>query len=73
MNIKKWEVAPLDKERAAQLAERYSLPFFLAMLLEIRGVDQEEEIRDLLSGGAALRPFFDEGHGQGRGAYPPGH
>ena len=42
VNIKKWEVAPLDKERPAQLAERYSLPFFLAMLLEIRGVDQEE-------------------------------
>lgn len=57
MNIKKWEVAPLDKERAAQLAERYSLPFFLAMLLEIRGVDQEEEIRDLLSGGQLSDPF----------------
>ena len=58
MNIKKWEVAPLDKERAAQLAERYSLPFFLAMLLEIRGVDQEEEIRDLLSGGQLSDPFL---------------
>ena len=30
MNIKKWEVAPLNKERAAQIAERYSLPFFLS-------------------------------------------
>lgn len=58
MNIKKWEVAPLDKERAAQLAERYSLPFFLAMLLEIRGVNKEEEIRDLLSGGQLSDPFL---------------
>ena len=59
MNIKKWEVAPLDKERAAQLAERYTyIYFFLAMLLEIRGVDQEEEIRDLLSGGQLSDPFL---------------
>lgn len=58
VNIKKWEVAPLDKERAAQLAERYSLPFFLAMLLEIRGVNKEEEIRDLLSGGQLSDPFL---------------
>ena len=37
VNLIKWEVAPLDKDRAARLAEQYSLPFFLAMLLEIRG------------------------------------
>ena len=49
MNSKKWEVAPLNRERAAQIAERYSLPFFLSMLLEIRGFEDEEEIRDLLS------------------------
>ena len=27
----------LDKDRAAQLAERYAIPFFLAMMIEIRG------------------------------------
>lgn len=58
MNIKKWEVAPLNRERAAQIAERYSLPFFLAMVLEIRGFHQEEEIRDLLSGGELSDPFL---------------
>ncbi len=58
MNIKKWKVAPLNRERAAQIAERYSLPFFLAMLLEIRGFRQEEEIRDLLSGGGLSDPFL---------------
>ena len=58
MNIKKWEVAPLNRERAAQLAERYSLPFFLSMLLEIRGFEDEEEIRDLLSGGRLSNPLL---------------
>ncbi len=58
MNIKKWEVAPLDRERAAQLAERYSIPFFLAMLLEIRGFSSEEKVRDLLSGGTLSDPFL---------------
>lgn len=58
MNLKKWEVAPLDRERAAQIAERYSLPFFLAMLLEIRGFAEEGEIRDLLSGGQLSDPFL---------------
>ena len=37
VNIKKWEVSHLDKDRAAQLAERYAIPFFLAMMIEIRG------------------------------------
>ncbi len=58
MNIKKWEVAPLNKERAAQIAERYSLPFFLSMLLEIRGFHQEEEIRCLLESGQLSDPFL---------------
>ena len=58
MNIKKWEVAPLKRERAAQIAERYSLPFFLSMLLEIRGFEDEEEIRDLLSGGRLSNPLL---------------
>ena len=58
VNIKKWEVAPLNKERAAQIAERYSLPFFLSMLLEIRGFHREEEIRGLLSSRELSDPFL---------------
>ncbi len=50
MNIKKWEVSPLDKDRAAQIAERHAIPFFLAMLLEIRGFRTPEQVGDLLSG-----------------------
>lgn len=53
MNIKKWVVSPLDKDRAAQIAERHAVPFFLAMLLEIRGFRSQEQVEGLL-GGAAL-------------------
>ena len=48
MNIKNWAVSPLNKERAAKIAEDYQLPFFLAMLLEIRGIHTQEQIQALL-------------------------
>ncbi len=52
MNLKKWAVSPLDRDRAAQIAERYAIPFFLAMLLEIRGFRTEEAVEGLLNGEA---------------------
>ena len=48
MNLKKWVISPLNKERAAHLAEEYNLPFFLSMMLEIRGARGREEIEELL-------------------------
>lgn len=50
MNIKKWEVSSLNKDRAAQIAEKYEIPFFLAMLLDIRGFTGEAQIVDMLRG-----------------------
>ncbi len=58
MDLKQWKVASLDKDRAAQLAERYSIPFFLAMLLEIRGWHREEQLEELLFGQASLSDPF---------------
>ena len=58
MNVKKWVVAPLDRDRAAQLAERYSIPFFLAMLLEIRGVRTDEAVAAALHGAAGFSDPF---------------
>lgn len=49
MNIKRWTVEQLNKERAAQIAEEHQIPFFAAMLLDIRGFHTEEEITDFLS------------------------
>ncbi|MFQ9951618.1 MAG: single-stranded-DNA-specific exonuclease RecJ [Clostridium sp.] len=46
MSIKKWVVSPIDKERASQIAERWGIPFFLAMMLDIRGLVEEKKISD---------------------------
>ena len=58
MNLKRWEVAALDKDRAAQLAERYSIPYFLAMLLEIRGFHTEEQLAGVLGTATLSDPFL---------------
>lgn len=44
MSVKKWVVSPLNKEHATRIAEQWEIPFFLAMLLEIRGIVEEEKI-----------------------------
>lgn len=54
MSVKKWVVSPLNKERATKIAEQWDIPFFLAMILEIRGMTKEEEISS----------FFDQGLGR---------
>ena len=53
LNIRKWEVAPLNKERAAKLSEEYDLPSSLGILLDIRGIHTREAIDGLwpVSGG----------------------
>lgn len=58
MNLKRWEVAALNKDRAAQLAERYSIPYFLAMLLEIRGFHTEEQLAGILGTAQLSDPFL---------------
>lgn len=56
MNIRKWEVRPLDKERAAAFSEAHHIPFFLSMLLNIRGLDRDDGFEDFLGEG---EPFSD--------------
>lgn len=48
MNIKKWEILSLDKDNAAELAQRHSIPFFLAMLLDIRGFQTDAKVQEML-------------------------
>ena len=57
MNIRRWEVAALDKARAARLSEEYGLPAFLGMLLDIRGFHTKEDMESLLQGGALADPY----------------
>ena len=58
MNLKNWAVSPLNKERAAQLAETYNLPPFLAMLLEIRGIREPEQLEEMLGARSPLSDPF---------------
>lgn len=58
MNIRKWEVRPLNKERAAEFAQTYNIPFFLAMLMNIRGLDDETHLESILGEGEPLSDPF---------------
>lgn len=58
MNIRKWSVLPLNKENAAAIAEKFSIPSFLAMLLEIRGIREPEQIEDIFRSDAQFSDPF---------------
>lgn len=58
MILRKWEVRPLDKERAAVFAQTYGVPFFLAMLMNIRGLDDAAHLREFLGEGEPLSDPF---------------
>ena len=58
MNLKRWEVQPLNKERAAAFAAAQNIPFFLAMMLNIRGMDDEAHMESLFGEGTALSDPF---------------
>ena len=55
---KKWEWPLSTGSGRPKRGAVFSLPFFLAMLLEIRGFAEEGEIRDLLSGEQLSDPFL---------------
>ena len=56
MQIKKWSVAALDKERAAQIVQETGCSQLLAILLQIRGFCTKDEIEELF---APPRNFAD--------------
>lgn len=58
MILRKWEVRPLDKERAAAFTQTYGVPFFLAMLMNIRGLDDAAHLREFLGEGEPLSDPF---------------
>ena len=47
--MKKWTTRKLNKENAVAISQRYDLPMLIAMLLDIRGITDDEAIIDFLS------------------------
>lgn len=59
MNIKIWKNLSLDKDAAAELAQRYDLPLFTAMLMQIRGYTDPAVVHDMLENdGEPEDPFL---------------
>ena len=48
--MKKWITKKLNKENAVAISQRYDLPMLIAMLLDIRGITDDDDIVDFLSG-----------------------
>lgn len=69
VSMKKWVVSQLNKEEASRLAETWALPYFLAMILQIRGITEKEEIEAFLQPSGAIAPpleFMDMQKAAGR-------
>ena len=47
--MKKWTVSELDKNKVRELAKRYGIPIFTAMLLTIRNITEKEDIEQFFS------------------------
>ncbi|MBQ9679061.1 MAG: single-stranded-DNA-specific exonuclease RecJ [Ruminococcus sp.] len=47
--MKKWITRKLNKDNAVAISQRYDLPMLIAMLLDIRGITDEDAIIDFLS------------------------
>lgn len=50
MRIKRWQISPLDKNIAAELAEACELHPFLSLMLSARGISSPEEAMAFLTG-----------------------
>ena len=48
--MKKWLTRKLNKENAVAVSQRYDLPMLIAMLLDIRGITDDDDIVEFLSG-----------------------
>lgn len=54
-----WTVAPLDKQEAAEIQNKYELPAIIAMLLRIRNITTDEEINDFLFNDSTIASPFE--------------
>lgn len=57
--MKKWTVAKLNKDRAVAISTKHELPMLISMLLDIRGITDDEAINDFLYNDSELTDPFD--------------
>lgn len=57
--MKQWKFEDLDKIKAQQLAQRYNLPIFSAMLLTLRGITELSEIENFFASDTELKDPFE--------------
>ncbi len=56
--MKKWNVAKLNKDVAVDISMRHELPMLIAMLLQIRGITNDDDINDFLYNDSELTDPF---------------
>lgn len=54
LQVKNWNVRPLNKENAVRIAEETGVPYFVAMMLDIRGFRTPEAAMAMLQGEETL-------------------
>lgn len=59
LGIKNWNVSVIDKANAQKIACENNIPFFLAMMLDIRNIVDKENIIEFLSDDIKLSDPFD--------------
>lgn len=57
--MKNWIVSEIDKNKAKKIQTEYGLPPILAMLLQIRGITEREEIEDFLQNDSVIASPFE--------------
>ncbi len=57
MNIKRWELSPINRPASERLAKQYDLPYALAALLAVRGFNSPQEIQGMLEEEPLSDPF----------------
>jgi len=59
LSRKKWNISNVDKEKAAQIAEKYNIDAFAALLLVARKIDKDEEIKNFFEPASNISDPFE--------------
>ncbi len=59
MSRKKWSVSKVNKEKAAQVAEKYNIDAFAALLLVSRNIFEDEDVEEFFGSVSAISDPFE--------------